>query len=151
MGRLDRLTDDAGIKEAANQSGAGELLSRLPEGLDTELGPMFDGGYELSGGQWQKIALSRAYMKDAQLVILDEPTSALDPKAEAEIYDHFASQYEGKTTIMISHRLSSCRHADRIIVLKDGKIIEEGSHDDLLHKNGQYAEMFLTQAKRYTA
>lgn len=151
MGQLSRIGDDACIEEAANKAGAGALLGRLPNGLDTELGPVFDNGYELSGGQWQKIALSRAFMKDAQIVILDEPTAALDPRAEAEIYDNFARLYEGKTTIMISHRLSSCRHADRIIVLKDGQILEEGSHHELLNRNGEYAHMFKSQAQRYTA
>src|SRR5690606_12866517 len=100
---------------------------------------------------WQKIALSRAFIRDAQIVILDEPTAALDPRAEAEIYDKFASLYDGKTTIMISHRLSSCRFADKIIVLHNGEIVEEGSHEQLVRLNGAYAEMFHTQAKRYTA
>ncbi|MFD3259698.1 ABC transporter ATP-binding protein [Paenibacillus lentus] len=147
----DRMHEDAFVQSAAAKSGIGGLLERLPNGLDTELGPAFSNGYELSGGQWQKIALSRAFIRDAQIVILDEPTAALDPRAEAEIYDKFANLYEGKTTIMISHRLSSCRFADKIIVLNNGEIVEEGSHDDLVRLNGTYAEMFHTQAKRYTA
>lgn len=151
MGQVSKISDDAAIMEAADKAGAGELIRRLPQGIDTELGPLFDNGYELSGGQWQKIALSRAFMKDAQVVILDEPTAAPDPKAEAEVYDNFTRLYEGKTTIMISHRLSSCRHADRIIVLRDGKIIEEGNHDELIRREGEYAQMFTSQAKRYTA
>ncbi|MGG3282405.1 ABC transporter ATP-binding protein [Paenibacillus solani] len=145
----ERINDDALVEEASVK--AGLKLMKLPNGLDTELGAMFNNGYELSGGQWQKIALSRAFMRDSQVVILDEPTAALDPRAEAEIYDNFAKLYEGKTTIMISHRLSSCRHADKILVMHNGEIIEEGNHDELLRSNGVYAEMFNTQAKRYTA
>ncbi|GKU78184.1 ABC transporter ATP-binding protein [Paenibacillus sp. L3-i20] len=146
-----KINDDAYIEAAAAKAGVGELIGRLPKGLDTELGAMFHNGHELSGGQWQKIALSRAFMRDAQIIILDEPTAALDPRAEAEIYDNFATLYEGKTTIMISHRLSSCRHADKIIVLHHGEIIEEGSHESLLAAKGAYAEMFHTQAKRYAS
>lgn len=151
MGKLSHIHDDAMIMEAADNAGAGEILRKLPQGMDTALGAMFEGGHELSGGQWQKIALSRAFMKQAQFMILDEPTAALDPKSEAEVYDNFMKLCEGKTTIMISHRLSSCRHADRIIVLKDGEIIEEGSHEELIHKQGDYAKMFTSQAGRYTA
>ncbi|MGG4196992.1 ATP-binding cassette, subfamily B [Paenibacillus sp. cl6col] len=151
MGKLGHIHDDAMIMEAADNAGAGEILRKLPQGMDTVLGAMFEGGHELSGGQWQKIALSRAFMKQAQFMILDEPTAALDPKSEAEVYDHFMKLCEGKTTIMISHRLSSCRHADRIIVLHDGEIIEEGSHVELIHKQGNYAEMFASQAGRYSA
>ncbi|MGM1048877.1 MAG: ABC transporter ATP-binding protein [Bacillota bacterium] len=146
-----KIDDDAYIEAAAAKAGVGELIGKLPNGLDTELGAMFHNGHELSGGQWQKIALSRAFMRDAQIVILDEPTAALDPRAEAEIYDNFATLYEGKTTIMISHRLSSCRHADKIIVLHNGEIIEEGNHETLLAAQGAYAEMFHTQAKRYAS
>lgn len=151
MGQVSKVKDDGAIREAADKAGAGELLRRLPQDMDTELGSLFDHGYELSGGQWQKIALSRAFLKDAQIVILDEPTASLDPKAEAEVYDNFTRLYEGKTTIMISHRLSSCRHADRIIVLRDGRIIEEGSHEELIRREGEYAQMFTSQAQRYTA
>lgn len=151
MGKLSHIHDDAMIMEAADNAGAGEILRKLPQGMDTALGAMFEGGHELSGGQWQKIALSRAFMKQAQFMILDEPTAALDPKSEAEVYDNFMKLCEGKTTIMISHRLSSCRHADRIIVLKDGEIIEEGSHEELIHKQGDYEKMFTSQAGRYTA
>ncbi|MBH5318385.1 ATP-binding cassette domain-containing protein [Paenibacillus sp. GSMTC-2017] len=146
-----KIDDDAYVEVAAAKAGVGELIKNLPNGLDTELGAMFHQGHELSGGQWQKIALSRAFMRDAQIVILDEPTAALDPRAEAEIYDNFAKLYEGKTTIMISHRLSSCRFADKIIVLHNGEIIEVGSHEELLHLEGSYADMFNTQAKRYSA
>ncbi|GKU77796.1 ABC transporter ATP-binding protein [Paenibacillus sp. L3-i20] len=145
------INDDAYIEAAASKAGVGELIGKLPNGIDTELGAMFQNGHELSGGQWQKIALSRAFMRDSQIVILDEPTAALDPRAEAEIYDNFATLYEGKTSIMISHRLSSCRHADKIIVLHNGQIIEEGSHETLLAAQGAYADMFHTQAKRYAS
>ncbi|MGR7944346.1 ABC transporter ATP-binding protein [Paenibacillus sp. M.A.Huq-81] len=151
LGGLEHLQDDARIQVAASQAGADEILTHLPQGLDTELGVIFNRGVELSGGQWQKIAISRAYMRDAQLVILDEPTAALDPIAEAEIYDNFAKLCEGKTTIMISHRLSSCRHSDRIFVMKDGEVIEQGNHEQLMRIGGRYKEMFELQAKRYIA
>ncbi|MBH5316293.1 ABC transporter ATP-binding protein [Paenibacillus sp. GSMTC-2017] len=151
LGQLEHIEDDTRIQVAAAQAGAVELLTRLPQGLDTELGVIFNRGYELSGGQWQKIAISRAYMRDAQLVILDEPTASLDPIAEAEIYDNFAKLCEGKTTIMISHRLSSCRHSDRIVVMRDGSVVEQGTHEELIDLGGRYKEMFELQAKRYLA
>ncbi|WP_169449356.1 ABC transporter ATP-binding protein [Paenibacillus assamensis] len=151
LGQFEYMHDDVRIQVAAAHAGADDLLSRLPRGLDTNLGSIFNQGYELSGGQWQKVAISRAYMRDAQLVILDEPTASLDPIAEAEIYDNFAKLCEGKTTIMISHRLSSCRHSDRIIVMRNGTLVEEGNHEQLMRLGGRYKEMFELQAKRYMA
>jgi len=122
----------------------------MPEGYDTQLGRWFKGGRELSGGQWQKIALSRAFMRsDADILVLDEPTAAMDAASEAAIFDHFQSQSATKMTILISHRFSTVRAADRIIVIHDGKILEQGNHESLLAENGQYASLFRLQAKGY--
>jgi len=113
------------------------------------LGRRFEGGVDLSGGEWQKIALSRAFMRDAQILILDEPTAALDALAECEIYQHFAELTAGKTTLFISHRFSTVRMANHILVVGDGTLKEEGSHDELMALNGQYARMYNRQAERY--
>jgi ATP-binding cassette subfamily B protein len=113
------------------------------------LGNRFYQGVELSGGEWQKIALARAYMKDAQLLILDEPTSALDARAEYEVFQRFAELTRGKTAVLISHRFSTVRMADRILVLDKGEVLEIGSHEELLNKQGRYAELFKLQAMGY--
>jgi ATP-binding cassette subfamily B protein len=113
------------------------------------LGRRFEGGVDLSGGQWQKIALARAYMRDAQVMILDEPTASLDAKSEAEIYKHFVGLTAAKMAIVISHRFSTVRIADRILVLERGRIIEEGSHGELLQNGGKYSELFELQAAGY--
>jgi ATP-binding cassette subfamily B protein len=113
------------------------------------LGRRFKNGVELSGGQWQKIALGRAYMRDAQLLILDEPTSALDARAEHEVFQRFAELITGKSAVLISHRFSTVRMADRILVLENGQLVEIGSHEELLAKKGKYAELFTLQAKGY--
>src|SRR5439155_25329094 len=119
----------------------------LPQQYDQALGRRFNNGVELSGGEWQKIALARAYMKDAQLLILDEPTSALDARAEYEVFQRFADLTKGKSAVLISHRFSTVRMADRIVVLNNGEILELGTHEELLLKNGHYAELFNLQAK----
>ena len=113
------------------------------------LGRRFEGGVELSGGEWQKIALGRAYMRDAQLLILDEPTAALDARAEYEVFERFADLTKGKTAVLISHRFSTVRMADRILVLQKGEMIEMGSHEALLARKGTYAELFHLQAQGY--
>ncbi len=113
------------------------------------LGKRFLGGVELSGGQWQKVALARAYMRDAQLVILDEPTAALDARAEHEVFLRFAELMKGKAAVLISHRFSTVRMADRILFLEHGQLLELGSHEELLAKGGKYAELFRLQAKGY--
>ncbi|MDG0810199.1 ATP-binding cassette domain-containing protein [Cohnella rhizosphaerae] len=110
---------------------------------------MFEDGRELSYGQWQKIALSRAFFKDAPYIVLDEPTSAMDPIAEAQLFERFARLAAGKTTLMVSHRLGSCRFADLILVLRDGRLVEQGTHDELMSDGGEYARMYATQAKWY--
>jgi ATP-binding cassette subfamily B protein len=137
------------IKNAAEKSLADLLALKLPEQYDQALGRRFNNGVELSGGEWQKIALARAYMKDAQLLILDEPTSALDARAEYEVFQRFAELTNGKSAVLISHRFSTVRMADRILVLEKGQLIESGTHEELLEQDGRYAELFQLQAKGY--
>ncbi len=146
-----RHIDDADRWAAAAETGmAAPFIKDMPEGYDTQLGRWFKGGRELSGGQWQKIALSRAFMRsDADILVLDEPTAAMDAASEAAIFDHFQSQSGTKMTILISHRFSTVRAADRIIVIHDGEILEQGNHESLLAENGQYASLFRLQAKGY--
>ncbi|CAM3640699.1 ABC transporter ATP-binding protein [Marinicrinis lubricantis] len=149
FGSIDRMGLDADIEAAAGKAGIDDMVDRFEQKYETELGPVFHGGQELSGGQWQKIAIGRAYMRSAPVMVLDEPTAALDPYAEEEIYNRFAELAEGSTTFMVSHRLGSCTMADRILLLKDGSLIEEGTHEELLARNGEYASMFRLQAKWY--
>ena len=137
------------IIHSARQSLADLLIQKLPGKYDQPLGKRFNQGVELSGGEWQKIALARAYMKDAQLFILDEPTSALDARAEYEVFQRFSELTKGKTAVLISHRFSTVRMADRILVLDRGEILEEGSHAELLNKKNRYAELFNLQAMGY--
>ena len=146
-----RHIDDAVRRATAAETGmAASFIEDMPEGYDTQLGRWFKGGRELSGGQWQKIALSRAFMRsDADILVLDEPTAAMDAASEAAIFDHFQSQSDTKMTILISHRFSTVRAADRIIVIHDGEILEQGDHESLLAENGQYASLFRLQAKGY--
>ncbi|MFN2566516.1 MAG: ABC transporter ATP-binding protein [Gemmatimonadaceae bacterium] len=139
----------APLVQAAEQSLAATLLPRLPAGYDQMLGRRFDGGVDLSGGEWQKIALARAYMRDAQLLILDEPTAALDARAEYEVFVRFAQLMGGRMAVLISHRFSTVRMADRIVVLRDGRTVEEGTHDELVARGGLYAELFAMQAAGY--
>ena len=137
-------------KEAAGTGMAAPFIEDMPDGYDTQLGRWFKGGRELSGGQWQKIALSRAFMRsEADILVLDEPTAAMDAASEAAIFDHFRSESDTKMTILISHRFSTVRAADRIIVIQDGKIIEQGDHESLMAENGQYASLFRLQARGY--
>jgi len=146
-----RHIDDAERWAAAAETGmASPFIEQMPEGYETQLGRWFKGGRELSGGQWQKIALSRAFMRsDADILVLDEPTAAMDAASEAAIFDHFRSQSHNKMTILISHRFSTVRAADQIIVIHDGEIVEQGSHESLLALNGQYASLFRLQARGY--
>jgi ATP-binding cassette subfamily B protein len=137
------------IVHSARQSLADPLIQKLPGKYEQPLGKRFNQGIELSGGEWQKIALARAYMKDAQLFILDEPTSALDARAEYEVFQRFSELTKGKTAVLISHRFSTVRMADRILVLDKGEILEEGNHEELLDKNNRYAELFNLQAMGY--
>jgi ATP-binding cassette subfamily B protein len=149
MGRIEQLGNDRLIREAAAKSLAEPIIRRLPKGYDQVLGCRFDGGMDLSGGEWQRMALARAYLRDAQLLILDEPTASLDARSEHEIFQHFTKLTEGKMALLISHRFSTVRMADRILVLENGRITEEGPHDELLRSGGHYAEMFELQATSY--
>jgi len=149
VGRIEARQDRARIAAAARQSLADDLIQRLPQGYDQIIGKRFRTGVDLSGGEWQKIAIARAYMRDAQLLILDEPTAALDARAEFEIFQRFKELSKGKTAVLISHRFSSVRMADRIVVLADGKIEAVGTHDELLAGGGRYAELFELQAAGY--
>jgi len=146
-----RHIDNAERWEAAAETGmAAPFIEDLPDGYETQLGRWFKGGRELSGGQWQKVALSRAFMRsDADILVLDEPTAAMDAPSEAAIFEHFRSQSHNKMTILISHRFSTVRAADQIIVIHDGAIVEQGNHESLLAENGQYARLFKLQAKGY--
>ncbi len=149
VGNVERDQDPATIAKAANRSGADAVIQRLPEGYKTNLGHWFSGGQELSEGEWQKVALARAFFRDSNIVVLDEPTSSLDPLAEADLFRNFRNLLEGRSAVLISHRFSTVQMADRIYVLDKGRIIEEGSHADLLRLNGRYAHLFRTQAKHY--
>jgi ATP-binding cassette subfamily B protein len=137
------------IVSAAKKSLAAMLLMRLPEKYRQMLGRRFDGGVDLSGGEWQKVALARAYMRDAQVLILDEPTASLDARAEYEVFRRFAELMQGRMAVIISHRFSTVRMADRIVVLDEGRVVEEGSHDELVKHGGLYAELFALQAEGY--
>jgi ATP-binding cassette subfamily B protein len=154
VGRIAALatgSDDAQerIDDAAHRSLASEVVATLPQGYGTMLGRRFEGGVDLSGGQWQKVALARAYMRDAQLLILDEPTAALDARAEYEVFRRFSELTEGKMAVLISHRFSTVRMADRILVLEHGRVLEDGTHEELLAVGGRYAELFHLQAAGY--
>jgi ATP-binding cassette, subfamily B, bacterial len=149
MGRIDQRENAERIREAAAKSLAEPIIRRLPNGYDQVLGVRFDGGMDLSGGEWQRMALARAYLRDAQLLILDEPTASLDARSEHEIFQHFSELTESKMSLLISHRFSTVRMADRILVLEDGEISEEGAHEELMRNGGRYAEMFELQATSY--
>lgn len=154
VGRIQALADPARdaaarIEDAADRSLAAGVIEGLPLRYETMLGRRFEGGVDLSGGQWQKVALARAYMRDAQVLILDEPTAALDARAEYEVFQRFADLTRGKIAILISHRFSTVRMADRILVLEDGRVLEEGTHTELLARGGRYAELFGLQAAGY--
>lgn len=137
------------IEQAARQTGTHDIIARMKNGYDTTLGTWFKEGQELSIGEWQKIALARVFLRQAQIIILDEPTSALDAMAEYEFFNKFHQLAKGRTAILISHRFSTVKMADRIFVLEDGRIIESGNHDELIDRNGSYARLFETQAQYY--
>ncbi len=149
VGNINEQRNRPLIEASAKQSLADTLAAKLPGAYDQQLGKRFADGVELSGGEWQKVALARAYMRDAQLLILDEPTSALDARAEYAVFERFAELTKGRSAVLISHRFSTVRMADRILVLEKGELIEIGSHNELLLKQGRYAELFNLQAMGY--
>ncbi|PIZ62371.1 hypothetical protein COY16_04520 [Candidatus Roizmanbacteria bacterium CG_4_10_14_0_2_um_filter_39_13] len=148
-GDITKRNDVTALKEAIEKAGADSYLTDLPKGIDQIVGKTFEEGVDLSGGQWQKLALARAFFRDAPILILDEPTSAIDAKAEYEIFQKVQQLQKDKTVVIISHRFSTVRNADRILVLNEGRIIEEGNHDSLIKKDGMYAELFNLQAQGY--
>jgi ATP-binding cassette subfamily B protein len=149
VGRVDKPHSQLELESAAHKSLADTVIEKLTGGYDQMLGRRFEGGVELSGGEWQKIALARAYLRDAELLILDEPTAALDARSELEVFERFAELTEGKMALLISHRFSTVRMADRIVVLSGGRLIEEGNHQQLMATGGVYAGMFEMQAASY--
>jgi ATP-binding cassette subfamily B protein len=149
VGRIDDPEPNGAIQLAARRSQADGVISRLPLGYRQQLGQRFEGGVDLSGGEWQKVALARAYLRDAQVLILDEPTAALDARAEYDVFERFAELTRGKMALLISHRFSTVRMAARIVVLEGGRIVEDGSHEQLMDLNRRYAGMFELQASSY--
>jgi ATP-binding cassette subfamily B protein len=149
LGDLSRLTDRAQVERSADRAGISDRIERLPRGYDSPLGRWFDEGVSLSGGEWQKIALARAFIRDAPILVLDEPTSALDAQAEHDLFVRLRQLAEGRTTLYISHRFSTVRQADRILLLEHGQLVEHGTHEELMDLDGGYAELFTLQASAY--
>ncbi len=149
IGKIEERENTFRVRSAAQKSLAEQVIRKLPKSYDQILGRRFEGGVDLSGGEWQKMALARAYLRDAQLLILDEPTAALDAKSEHEVFQRFAELTQGKMALLISHRFSTVKMADRILVLEQGQIAEQGDHQELLLRGGRYAEMFELQAASY--
>ena len=149
FGEVRALDDRDRIQAAAKQAGAHDIIEALPKGYDTVLGRTFDEGVDLSGGEWQHLAISRAFLSDAQILILDEPTAALDAFREHRLYEQVAELSANKTVVFISHRFSTVRMADLIVVVEGGQVTELGDHETLIERNGKYAAMFNTQAARY--
>ena len=149
IGRIEDRDDLQRIQSAAHLSLADEVIERLPEHYEQQLGRRFEGGVDLSGGEWQRLALARAYLRDAQLLVLDEPTAALDARSELEVFERFAELTLGKMALLISHRFSTVKMADRIVVLSGGVLVEQGTHTELMQHGGLYSEMFEMQAASY--
>ncbi len=150
LGNVPEIADRDAVITASKQAGSDELISRLPDGYDTALGKWFDAGVNLSGGEWQKVALALAFMRDAKILLLDEPTSSLDAQAEYDLFERLRSLTSGRTAVYISHRFSTVRRADRIVFLEHGRLVEEGTHAELMQLDGRYARLFRMQASAYT-
>ena len=149
LGRTEQMGDQAAVERAAHQGGAAPIAEQLPEHYHTLLTKEFAGGTELSGGEWQRVAISRGFMRNAALIVLDEPTASLDPQAEADVFRRFLAMSGERTTIVVSHRLGSARLCDRILVLKEGRLLENGTHGELLSQGGEYARLWALQAQWY--
>lgn len=150
VGRVDQFGDRAAVEAAAAKAGAHDYLAALPDGFDARLGAEFYGGSDLSIGQWQRLALARAFFRDAPFLILDEPSASMDARAEAALFEQIRRLYVGRTVLLISHRFSTVRTADRIVVLREGRVVEQGRHEELMLLGGLYAELFALQAMAYT-
>jgi ATP-binding cassette subfamily B protein len=149
-GDVDRFSDEPGWREAAARGLADDFIETLPRGYETQLGRWFQGGRELSGGQWQKVAVARAFMRrGADILVLDEPTAAMDAEAEARVFEHFREMTRDRIAILISHRFSTVRMADHIVVMEEGRIVERGNHESLMREDGIYAHLFSLQAAGY--
>ncbi len=149
LGDIEQPADDDRLLDAARIAGSEKVIQQFPDGLQTALGAQYEKGQELSVGEWQRIALSRAYFRQAQLLILDEPSSALDPLAEAEMIRSFREVIGKRSALIISHRLSTVQLADRIYVLDDGQVVEQGTHQELLQRDGHYTKLYSSQAAHY--
>jgi ATP-binding cassette subfamily B protein len=149
FGNVEVAGDDPRIVQAAVRTGADAVIRGLAGGYDTVLGRQFEDGAELSIGEWQKVAIARAFLREGQIIVLDEPTASLDARAEAEVFERFHELSHGRTAILISHRLSTVRMVDRIFVLANGRIEETGTHEELIRRRGRYAQLFELQAKNY--
>ena len=149
LGRPDDKVDDDRVMEALRDARSDWLLRKMPKGLDAKVGRLFEGGHDLSGGEWQRLALARIMYRDADIWILDEPTSSLDPEAEAGIFAELKENLRGRIGIVISHRFSTVRIADRIAVIADGRVTELGTHEELLVAGGRYSQLFELQAAGY--
>src|SRR4029077_5639246 len=149
VGRIEQIDNVQLLEQSAQKSLADGVVRKLPSGYEQMLGRRFEGGVDLSGGEWQKVALARAYLRDSQVLILDEPTSALDARAEYDVFLRFAELTAGKMAVLISHRFSTVRMADRILVLRDGELVDDGTHEELVARGGLYKELFSLQAAGY--
>jgi ATP-binding cassette, subfamily B, bacterial len=149
LGDVDRIDDEPAIRAAADRAGVRDLIDALPGGLDARLGKTFTGGTDVSTGQWQRLAIARAYLRDASVIVLDEPSASLDPKAEAALFDLLHELYDDRIVVFVSHRFATVRSADVVLVLDQGDVVETGSHDELMSRGGLYRDLFELQASRY--